>query len=514
MESTLHYKVSRRKSGCRTPPTRRPSFRGRCTEVAAPISFTDAPPQQLPARRHRVKVGFVTLGCDKNTVDSERYLAQLADRGAEYTADLTEAEVIVVNTCGFIDAAKKESLDAIIQAGDLKRGGSCQAVVAVGCMVQRHKDELVEALPEVDLFLGASEMDRLLPELLARGLIDDEPVVHPGVRLFTGEVPHIRYLKVSEGCDHGCAFCAIPLMRGKHRSFALDEVIRDAQLLEAQGAREVNLVAQDLAHYGRDRRDGFTLPELLEALVKETDIPWLRMLYLYSSGITPRLLEVMARESRILPYLDMPMQHASDAVLARMRRPERQRTIRDRVRQVRDVVPDLAIRTTCIVGFPGETDDDFAQLMAFLEEIQFERVGAFTYSPQEGTHAADMVDDVPESVKRDRLERLMDLQRQVTAERYERFIGRTARTMIDRVADGEAHGRTVWQADDVDGIAYVHGAESLSPGTIVDAVVEGVEDDVDFRATFLRVVDATARRAVPRTRSLPVVATTIGSFGR
>jgi ribosomal protein S12 methylthiotransferase len=356
-------------------------------------------------------------------------------------------------------------------------------------------------------------MDRLLPELEARGLIDDVPAIHPGVRLFTGDTPHIRYLKVSEGCDHGCAFCAIPLMRGKHRSFALDEVIREAQLLEAQGAREVNLVAQDLAHYGRDRRDGFSLPELLEALVKETSIPWLRMLYLYSSGITPRLLEVMASQPRILPYLDMPMQHASDAVLARMRRPERQRTIRDRVQKVREVVPDLAIRTTCIVGFPGETDDDFAQLMAFVEETQFERVGAFTYSPQEGTRAAEMPDDVTEFVKRERLERLMGLQRQITAERYERFIGRTARTMIDRVIDGEAQGRTVWQADDVDGIAFVQGAEDLVPGTIIDAVIAGVEDDVDFTATLLRVVDAPG--APPkRARSLPMLSTSIGSFGR
>ena len=460
-----------------------------------------------------MKLGFITLGCDKNTVDSERYLAQLADRGAEYTENLGEAEVIVINTCGFIDAAKKESIDAIIEAGRHKSGGVCQAVVAVGCMVQRHKSELQEALPEVDLFLGASEMDRLLPELEARGLIDDVPALHPGVRLFTGDVPHIRYLKVSEGCDHGCAFCAIPLMRGKHRSFALDEVIREAQLLEAQGAREVNLVAQDLAHYGRDRRDGFTLPELLEALVRETSIPWLRMLYLYSSGITPRLLEVMAQQPRILPYLDMPMQHASDPVLARMRRPERQHTIRDRVAKVREVVPDIAIRTTCIVGFPGETDGDFASLMAFLEEMQFERVGAFTYSPQDGTRAAELTDDVPESVKQQRLERLMELQRQVTAERYERFIGMTARTMIDRVVDGEAHARTVWQADDVDGIAYVQGAEQLAPGTIVDAVIEGVEDDVDFRATLLRVVDAMTASPT-RARALPMMPVTMGSFGR
>ena len=196
-----------------------------------------------------------------------------------------------------------------------------------------------------------------------------------------------------------------------------------------------------------------------------------------------------------------------------MRRPERQRTIRDRVQKVREVVPDLAIRTTCIVGFPGETDEDFAQLMGFLEETQFERVGAFTYSPQEGTKAAEMVDDVPESVKRQRLERLMELQRQITAERYERFIGRTARTMVDRVVDGEAQGRTVWQADDVDGIAFVQGAEHLAPGTIIDAVIEGIEDDVDFTATLLRVVDA-AGVPTRRARSLPVMSTSMGSFGR
>jgi ribosomal protein S12 methylthiotransferase len=237
------------------------------------------------------------------------------------------------------------------------------------------------------------------------------------------------------------------------------------------------------------------------------------MLYLYSSGITPRLLEVMAREPRVLPYLDMPMQHASDAVLARMRRPERQHTIRDRVRRLREVVPDLAIRTTCIVGFPGETDDDFAQLMAFLEETQFERVGAFTYSPQEGTRAAEMHDDVPESVKRERLERLMELQRQITAERYERHVGRTVRTMIDRSGSGEAVGRTMWQADDVDGIAYVDGADALPAGTIVDAAIVSVEDDIDFRATLQRVVDVPVA-PMRRSRALPMMATTIGSFGR
>ena len=462
-----------------------------------------------------MKVSVITLCCDKNTVDSERYVAQLADRGAEYTADMSDADVIVVNTCGFIDAAKKESIDALVEAGRLKDEGSCKAVVGVGCMVQRHKDELVDALPEVDLFLGSSEMDRLIPELEERGFLgaDEIPAVHPGVRLFAGGLPHVRYLKISEGCDHGCAFCAIPLMRGKHRSFAVDEIVQEAQLLEAQGAREINLVAQDLAHYGRDRRDeGLALPDVLQALVRETTIPWIRMLYLYSAGLTPRLLELMATEPRIVPYLDMPIQHASDSVLARMRRPERQRTIRERVATIRAMVPDVAIRTTCIVGFPGETDDDFETLLAFLEEIQFERVGAFTYSPQEGTRAALMPDDVADAAKRERLERLNEAQRLITAERYETRLGRTVRALVDRVDDRVVQARTAWQADDIDGITIVRGAPDATPGTFVDARLDSVEDDVDFAATFVRTAGSPQSAPVRRRRTLPTL--TIGSFGR
>jgi len=462
-----------------------------------------------------LKVSVITLGCDKNTVDSERYVAQLADRGAVYTDDMADADVIVVNTCGFIDAAKKESIDALVEAGRLKDAGSCKAVVGVGCMVQRHKNELVDALPEIDVFLGSSEMDRLIPELEERGLLaeGDVPAVHPGVRAFAGGLRHVRYLKISEGCDHGCAFCAIPLMRGKHRSFALDEIVHEAQLLEAQGARELNLVAQDLAHYGRDRRDDkLSLPDVLEALVRETTIPWIRMLYLYSAGLTPRLLELMATESRVLPYLDMPIQHASDAVLARMRRPERQRTIREKVERIRAMIPDLAIRTTCIVGFPGETDEDFETLLAFLEEIQFERVGAFTYSPQEGTRAAAMDDDVPDDVKRERLERLNETQRLITAERYEQRLGQTTRVLVDRVEEGVVQARTAWQADDIDGVTNVSGADDVAPGSFLDVRLDDVVEDVDFNATLVRVVSAPSVSQRPM-RTLHVMGT-IGSFGR
>jgi ribosomal protein S12 methylthiotransferase len=304
-------------------------------------------------------------------------------------------------------------------------------------------------------------------------------------------------------------------MRGKHRSFALDEIIREAQLLELQGARELNLVAQDLAHYGRDLRNGTGLADVLEAIVAETTIPWIRMLYLYSSGITDRLLEVVAREHRVLPYVDMPIQHASDAVLTRMRRPERQRTIRDRVAKFRAAVPGVAIRTTCIVGFPGETEDQFEELLQFLGEVQFERVGAFTYSPQEGTRAAQFADDVHEAVKRERLERLTELQRAITAERYESRVGQTALALVDRSEQesGTSQARLPWQADDIDGITQID--EALPPGTIAEVAVEEVVDDYDFQASVIRVslpVGIPERRRV--SRELPVRQSTIGSYGR
>ena len=462
-----------------------------------------------------MKVSLVTLGCDKNTVDSERYLAQLVDHGAVRVDDASDAELIIVNTCGFIDAAKRESIDAIVAAGRLKSTGSATAVVAVGCMIERHKAELADALPEVDLFLGASETDRMIPMLRERGLIGDPVTQHPGVRAYAGDTPFVRYLKVSEGCDHGCAFCAIPLMRGRHRSFAADEIVREAQLLELQGAREVNLVAQDLAHYGRDRADGLRLPDLLEALLRETSIPWIRNMYLYSAGITPRLLEVIAGAPRILRYLDMPIQHASDAVLERMRRPERQRTIREKVARFRDAVPGVAIRTTCIVGFPGETDDDVQQLLDFLQEIEFERVGVFTYSPQEGTRGAEMVDDVPDAIKRARLEAVQETQRHITAERYESRVGSVVPALVEKAAvpGGAATVRLPWQADDIDGITTV--VTDAIAGSLIEVEVTDVVDDYDFTATFRRLVSAPGAPAAPaRGRSLPMAGASIGSFGR
>jgi ribosomal protein S12 methylthiotransferase len=296
-----------------------------------------------------------------------------------------------------------------------------------------------------------------------------------------GDQPHVRYLKISEGCDHTCAFCAIPLMRGKHRSEPLARLVREAQELEAQGAKEINLVAQDLGHWGRDLGVGSPkLPDLLEALLRETSVPWFRLLYVYSAGINERLVDLMARESRIVPYIDMPIQHATDRMLERMRRPERVRTLREKLAWLRGAIPDLAIRTTCLVGFPGETDEEFRALLAFLEEAQFDRMGAFAYSPQEGTRAMQYLDDVADEVKRDRLEEIVEVQRVISGERLARFVGRE----VDVLVDQPDVGRVKWQADDVDGVTYLQDSGSARPGGFVRARLTASED-YDFQAAAL-----------------------------
>src|SRR5881397_310366 len=434
-----------------------------------------------------MRLGVISLGCDKATVDSERLVGELVGHGAVVTPNLHDADVILVNTCGFIDAAKQESIDAMLSAARLKAQGNVRAVVAVGCLVERYKQELQQEIPEVDLFLGFSDLHHLVPALAERGLIDDPLATHPGVRQFLADASHVRYLKISEGCDHTCAFCAIPLMRGKHRSEPLERLVREAQALEAQGAQEINLVAQDLGHYGRDLGlGGPKLPDLLEALLAHTSVPWYRLLYVYSAGLTQRLVELVARSPRVVPYIDMPIQHAADRMLERMRRPERQRTLREKLGWLRGAIPDLAIRTTCLVGFPGETEDDFRALLAFLEEAQFDRMGAFSYSPQEGTRAMQYPDDVEDYVKQERLAEIVEVQRTISAERLERFVGRDVDVLVDRLEDEEGIkvGRVQWQADDVDGVTYLERGGWAQPGGFVRARITASED-YDFQAAAL-----------------------------
>jgi ribosomal protein S12 methylthiotransferase len=503
-------------------------------EPAAPDSGAAATVFGEPAA-DAPRIGIVTLGCDKNTVDTERLLARLAGAGARLAEAPDAADVVIVNTCGFIDAAKEESIETVLDAVRLKAAGRVRAVVAMGCLVQRYGRELAGEIPEVDLFLGLTEAERLVPELRARGLLGAGPAVptmERPLRLLSTRRRHSSFLKVSEGCDHACAFCAIPLMRGRHRSTPIDVLVREARELEAAGVVELNLISQDTTWYGRDVQRGAAsgpadffvgrpfagmvggpkvadpprdrparaaqagprtglLPDLLRALLDATAVRWLRLFYMYPSGIRRELVELMADEPRIAPYLDMPIQHGADAVLQRMRRPERRSTILERVAWLRDAIPDLTLRTTVVIGFPGETEDEFEALLDLLETVRFDRVGAFAYSVEEGTAAAALPDQVPEGVRRERLERLSEVQQGIAAERLEAWIGREVDVLIDRrigrdpAAPGRAGsargavGRTAGQAPEVDGVVHLADAGGAGPGDFVRArIVDVVDEDL------------------------------------
>ena len=446
------------------------------------------------------RIALVTLGCDKNTVDSERIMAALIGHGARVSSDPEGAEVVIINTCGFIQDAKEESVETILEACRMKEEGDVRAVVAVGCMVERYRQELEAEIPEVDLFLGLGGVSRLVPELRDRGLLPETfvPLMEQPLRVLATETAHASFLKISEGCDHTCAFCAIPLMRGLHRSASVEELVREAAAMARQGVREINVVSQDTTWYGRDLRrsdpSAPLLPDLLNALLDRTGIDWYRLFYMYPSGITQAMVEVLAEASRrthgprILPYLDMPIQHGSDRILAAMRRPERQDTIRERVGWLRDAIPGLTLRTTVIVGFPGETEKDFREMLELLEEIRFERVGAFAYSPEEDTPAVTMSDQVPEGVRRERLEELFDLQRMISLEKNMDLVGSVRTALVDRVVDDDPEfsllGHTEGQAIDVDGVTWIQaeGAEGVRAGEFVSLeIVDASEHDLVAR---------------------------------
>lgn len=441
----------------------------------------------------------ITLGCDKNTVDSERIAADLVGHGGELAPEPEGADVLIVNTCGFIDAAKEESIDTLLEAARLKDSGSLTALVAVGCLVERHRRELTSSLPEVDLFLGTRDLPQLVPHLLMRGLLDSRERRHPGGRLPVSGQRHVSYLKVSEGCDHKCAFCAIPLWRGRHRSFEPDALIEEARALEARGVVELNLVAQDLAHYGRETGGGIGLHGLIEKLLGETEIPWIRLLYIYSAGLRPSLVELMSREERLLSYIDMPIQHASAHMLKRMRRPERPERLRQKIAWLRSEIADLALRTTVVVGFPGETEEDFEELLDLIGEIEFDHLGAFAYSPQPGTPGAEMSDPVPESLKMERLIAVNELQRSVVAARLRERVGEDVQVIVDRLEDGAGNGRIEgrarYQAYGIDGLTYLSAAGlNLTPGDLALARVTG-SDDADLWASAIK-RERAARQAV------------------
>jgi ribosomal protein S12 methylthiotransferase len=420
---------------------------------------------ELPKKR----VGMISLGCPKNLVDAEIMLGQLrADADVTITNDLDEADVVIVNTCGFIDAAKQESIDTILEIAD-RKGKGLQRLIVSGCMVQKYRADLQESIPEIDAFVGLDHLEKITEAVT--GDVDAAPVKRKMSTRLYEDLPRVlvhgtshAYLKVSEGCSNPCTFCAIPQMRGKFRSRSLDSLVREARQLEAQGVKELCLVAQDTTRYGQDLGLDQGLTKLVEQLLGETGFEWIRFLYAYPGSLDWSLFALMGRESRFVSYCDIPLQHVSANVLSTMRRPGSPKEYRDMVSRMRDLVPDIAIRTTFITGHPGETPNDFGQLYDFVEWAQFDNMGAFVYSPEEFTPASKMPDLPTRKAAERRRDKLMALQQQIALSRNEAKVGRTFDAIITGVCDETEHlleGRIAGQAPEIDGRLLINDGLEL-----------------------------------------------------
>ena len=421
-------------------------------------------------------VNIITLGCAKNRVDSEHIAAQLAEAGYEirFDSDRTDAKVVVVNTCGFIGDAKEESIDTILNCVEAKRVGLIEKLFVIGCLSERYADELREEIPEVDEYFGARTLDGVVRALTG----DYRKEVETQRELSTPK--HYAYLKIGEGCNWRCGYCAIPLIRGKHRSVPMEQVLEEAQNLAAKGVKEIMVVAQDTTYYGVDLYGKRCLAELLEKLCKVEGIEWIRLHYAYPTDFPQDVIEVMAREPKICKYLDIPLQHISDNQLRSMKRSIDKAGTVKLIADLRAAIPDLAIRTTMLVGYPGETDADFAELKEFVKEAKFERLGVFTYSAEEGTYSADcLTDDVPESVKQARADELMELQSAISYGCNERRVGRTERVIVDGCVDGRWIARSQYDSPEVDTEIEIITTKRLRKGAFYDVrIVEADEYDL------------------------------------
>jgi ribosomal protein S12 methylthiotransferase len=410
----------------------------------------------LLTRKHtKDKVNVITLGCSKNLVDSENLITQLRGNQIEvaHESEKDDANIIVVNTCGFIDLAKQESIDTIVAQAARKTDGKIDKLYVTGCLSQRYKDDLSLAIPEVDAWFGTME----LPAILARFNADYKHELIGERQIAT--LPHYAYLKISEGCNRTCAFCAIPLMRGDHRSRPMEELIQEAKSLAKRGVKELLLIAQELTYYGLDLYKKRALPDLLNRLADVEGIEWIRLHYAYPSKFPLEIMDVVAARPNICKYLDIPLQHASDGVLAAMRRQITRSETEDLMAAIREKVPGITLRTTMLVGHPGETEDDFQQLLDFVEMQRFDRLGVFRYSHEESTRAYDMPDDIPEEVKADRANALMELQGNISFEKNQELIGKTLKVLIDKKEGGHFVGRTEGDSPEVDNTVLIDAAK-------------------------------------------------------
>ena len=453
---------------------------------------------------------MISLGCPKNLVDSEVMLGLAQEQGHQLTRDAADADVLIVNTCAFIDKAKQESIDTILEMAEHKKTGACKRLVVTGCLAERYRDELREQIPEIDAILGTGEVPQIVEAIGIRdsGLgIQTLPLLRsngehvwtgdrgPRIdRLGTGDLPtylydastprllatprHYAYVKIAEGCDYKCAFCIIPTLRGKYRSRSHESIVTEAERLAAQGVKELLLISQDTTFYGIDRGDRGALARLLRALNRIDGLEWIRMLYLYPTTITDDVLGAMAESSKVCKYIDLPLQHASDPVLKRMKRPGTRAGYERLLDRIRQQVPGVTLRTTFIVGFPGETDADFAELESFVESVGFDHVGVFTYSHEEGTSAHGLPDDVPAAVKKRRQSGVMRLQRRIVERAHRSRIGSQVRILIDGPSaehDLVLRGRLEGQAPEIDPQVYLTDCDpsELTPGQFIQAEVVG-----------------------------------------
>ncbi|MGC4045982.1 MAG: 30S ribosomal protein S12 methylthiotransferase RimO [Armatimonas sp.] len=433
------------------------------------------------------KIGLVSLGCPKNLVDSEEMLGALVEGGQAELVDANNpSDVVVVNTCAFIESAKQESIEAILTQLKRRKKGEVGRVVVAGCLAQRYGAELAAELPEVDAFIGIQSAGQIgdvvfgkrgtaLPMAgnLVAPITEKYPLIPPSRVRATA--PWTAYLKVSEGCDHGCTFCSIPNFRGKHRSKPMERIVEEARRLVDAGACELNLIAQDTTAYGMDLYKELALPRLLEQLGQIDDLKWVRLLYCYPTMMTDRLMKTMADTPNVAHYVDIPLQHGSDSMLRRMKRGGSVASYHRLLARLRTAMPDIAVRTTFLVGFPGETDAEFAELESFVSEAQFDRVGVFTYSPEEGTPGYDMTPVVSKKLARERRAALMETQQPISLARNRELVGRSIAVLME----GEGRGRTWRDAPEIDGIAQVRGADTATPGSWAQArVVEALPYDI------------------------------------
>ena len=432
-----------------------------------------------------MKILFLSLGCDKNLVDSEVMLGMLTSRGYEITDDENEADIIVINTCCFIHDAMEESIQNILEMAEYKKTGQAKALIVAGCLAQRYRQEIFDEIPEVDEILGTTAIDQIIravdqalegkKEVILSDL-NGLPLPDTGRVVSTGG--HFAYLKIAEGCDKHCTYCIIPKLRGAYRSAPMERLLKEAQELADQGVKELILVAQETTLYGKDLYGEKSLHRLVKELCKIRGIQWIRILYCYPEEITDELIQVMKEEKKVCHYLDLPIQHASDAVLKRMGRRTTKKELIHIVTKLREQIPDICLRTTLITGFPGETQEQHEELLDFVDEMEFDRLGVFTYSPEEGTPAAEMDGQIDQEVKEERQAELMELQQEVAFDKAEEMTGREMLVMIEgKVADENAYvGRTYRDAPNVDGLIFINTDEELVSGDFVRVKVTGALD--------------------------------------